>query len=345
YSTIGGNIATNAGGLRGAKYGVTRDYVVALEGYLPTGEPVKWGRPLRKDASGFNLRDLWVGSEGMLGVVTKATLRLLPEPAARRTALAAFSNEAAALDTVREILRSRLMPSVLEFLDRQSVACAERFVGETMMPGFPEASLLLIELDGHPAQVAEDGERLAGLLEPAAAAVTFAQSPDEAEALWRARRKCSPAMFEMGNTKLNEDIVVPPGAYHELIAATLAIKAATGLATPTFGHAADGNFHVHIMYDHGNADQERAAAEALHQLMEKVVALGGTISGEHGIGLAKSPFLRLQHSEAELGAMQRIKAALDPNNVLNPDKVFAPFPLWEQPRDWTIVFPWDHRHS
>lgn len=344
YATIGGNIATNAGGLRGAKYGVTRDYVVALEGFLPTGEPVKWGLPLRKFASGFNLRDLWIGSEGMLGVITKAVLKLCREPESRWTALAVFARESEALKAVRVLLRAGLIPAVLEFLDRQSVECAERFVGEPMAPGHPGASLLLIELDGHPGEVERDAARLQAVLKGRAKSLTAAATEAEAEGLWRARRKCSPAMFQMGNTKLNEDVVVPPDAYLALIEATLAIKAATGLATPTFGHAADGNFHVHIMYDHGDPAQESAAADALQRLMEKVVALGGSITGEHGIGLAKTPFFRLQHSEAEIAAMRRIKAALDPHNILNPDKLFTPCKLWEHPRERETVFPWEQRH-
>ncbi len=344
YCTIGGNIATNAGGLRGAKYGVTRDYVVALRGFLPTGEAVRWGLPLRKYASGFNLRDLWIGSEGMLGVITEAVLKLRRLPAARWTALAIFPHEATALGAARAILRAGVIPSVLEFLDRQSVGCAERFTGRSLSGGLPSAALLLVELDGHPAEVAEDADRLLDLLQDRAADLQVARDPAAAEALWHARRTCSPAMFALGDTKLNEDVVVPPDAYGPLLEATLAIKEATGLATPTFGHVADGNFHVHIMYNHADTAQTTAAVKALHQLMERVVALGGAITGEHGIGLAKSPFFRLQHLPAEIAAMQRIKAALDPANILNPDKLFTPLPLWEHPRDRTTQLPWDKRH-
>lgn len=147
----------------------------------------------------------------------------------------------------------------------------------------------------------------------------------------------------MGDTKLNEDIVVPVSSYQALIRYTLELKKKTGLATPTFGHVADGNFHVHLMYNHGDPDQCARAEAGLQMLMEKVVALGGAITGEHGIGLAKSPFMALQHTPAEIAAMQRVKAALDPNGILNPGKMFEPFTMWRHPRDYAHVFPWDHR--
>jgi len=343
YCTIGGNIATNAGGLRGAKYGVTRDYVLQLEGFLPTGEPVRWGAPLKKFASGLNLRDLWIGSEGMLGVITRATLKLVPKPADRWTGLAAFKTETQALRLVKTLLRARLVPSILEFLDRQTVDCAQRRRGEPFFPEAAECALLLIELDGHPAVVDEDRRKVLSLLDGKALATAHTSEASAAESLWEARRTCSQAMFQMGDTKLNEDIVVPVSSYEALIRYTLELKKTTGLATPTFGHVADGNFHVHLMYDHGDEDQCRRAEQGLQLLMEKVVELGGAITGEHGIGLAKSPFLELQHTKAEISAMKRVKDALDPNHILNPGKIFEPFVMWRHPRahDWT--FPWDHR--
>ncbi|WP_269540031.1 FAD-binding oxidoreductase [Cerasicoccus fimbriatus] len=343
HCTIGGNIATNAGGLRGAKYGVTRDYVYELEGFLPTGEPVRWGAPLKKFASGLNLRDLWIGSEGMLGVVTRATLKLIPKPAARWTCLAAFQNETQALRAVKKLLGLRVVPSILEFLDRQSVDCAQRRRGGPFFPKLPHCSLLLLELDGHPAAVRETKKVVQTLFTERALASRHTSDPEKAESLWEARRTCSQAMFQMGDTKLNEDIVVPVQSYEALIRYTLELKKQTGLATPTFGHVADGNFHVHLMYDHGDPDQCAQAERGLQLLMEKVVELGGAITGEHGIGLAKSPFMHLQHSKAEIAAMKRIKDALDPNGILNPGKMFEEFTMWRHERDYSWTFPWDHQ--
>lgn len=341
YATIGGSLATNAGGLRGAKYGVTRDYVLSLEGHLPTGEFVRWGLPLRKYASGFNLRDLWIGAEGMLGVITQASLRLLPKPQTRWTALATFRDHHAALLVVRELLSARLQPAILEFLDAQTVTCTERKAGQPFFASNPNSPALLMECDGHPAVVAESRDSALQILNAHAVAVRETSDADTAEQLWAIRRTCSQAMFQMGDTKLNEDVVVPVDAYTALIDLTLALRERYALATPTFGHVGDGNFHVHIMYDHQDAEQCRRAVAGIQELMTAVVAMGGAITGEHGIGLSKSSFLQLQHSPAEIETMQRIKMALDPNQVLNPDKIFTPTPVWELKRDRQHRLPWD----
>lgn len=351
FATIGGTIACNAGGMRGAKYGVTRDYVMGLEGFLPTGEFVRWGADLRKFAAGYNLRDLWIGSEGMLGIVTGAVLKLVPKPQSRATLLATFKNEAHALDAVKSILTQRIVPSVLEFLDRQTVECtlrAEAAKGDSLLAGILNTTipakapaLLLIELDGHPAQVAEDKARLSLALSKNLISLREATDENQTAHLWAIRRRCSRAMFQMGDSKLNEDVVVPLRAQKELLRYTLRLKKETGLATPTFGHAADGNFHVHLMYNRGDPTQCKAAERGVQLLMEKVVSLGGAITGEHGIGLAKSAFLRLQHSPAEIATMLRIKKALDPNGILNPGKIFEPFPVWKH-TPVKVHLPWDN---
>lgn len=341
YSTIGGNLATNAGGLRGAKYGVTRDYVYALEGFLPTGEAVTWGAPLKKFASGYNIRDLWIGSEGTLGVITRATLKLVPRPAARWTGLLAYRNEGQALRTALKLMKARVVPAIMEFLDCQTVDCVVQQTGRPIVPKHPRAALLLIELDGHPQAVADERVIIEKLAKESNALYSEStDDPVEAERLWQARRLCSQAMFQHGDTKLNEDIVVPPKSYLPLLKYTLQLKKETGLATPTFGHVADGNFHVHLMYDREDAKQAKAAERGVQQLMEKVVALGGVITGEHGIGLAKSSFLQLQHNSAEITAMQSLKKALDPQGILNPGKIFEPFQVWEHPRDYAMKLPW-----
>jgi glycolate oxidase len=341
YCTIGGNLALNAGGLRGAKYGVTRDYVMAIEGFLPTGEKVRWGAPLRKFASGYNLRDLWIGGGGTLGVITGATLRLVPRPAARHTLLAAFPNEDAALRAVLVIMRARLVPSICEFLDRPTVLCTERKWGRAVFPKFPGASLLLLEVDGSVSEVAAQKKSLARLLRQSGAhALRDTGDPAEAEKLWQVRRTCSQAMFQMGDAKLNEDVVVPPRAYVALLKYSRDLARATGLATPTYGHAMDGNFHVHLMYHRADPRECRRAEKGVAALMKKVIALGGAITGEHGIGLAKSPFLRLQHSPAEIGAMQAVKKALDPRGILHPGQIFEPVSVWKQPHV-KVRLPWD----
>lgn len=342
YCTIGGNIACNAGGMHGGKYGVTRDFVIALRGFLPTGEYVEWGTATKKFSAGFNLRDLWIGSEGMLGVVTGAVLKLIPSPETRWTLLAAFSGEVAALRAARILFRQRIQPAICEFLDRESVVCAERATGATLFPGSEGRPLILLEVAGGEAEVA--ALRQAVLIWASAHAVTHreASSRDEAEALWAVRRKCSGAMFELGDTKLNEDVVLPMRNYEGFARFLSRLKRGSRLPIPTFGHLADGNLHVNIMFHRADADESRRAEQSVQTLMETVVAMGGAISGEHGIGLAKTPFLRLQHRPAQMKAMQAVKRALDPRGILNPGKMFDVVRIWRYPR-LQVELPWDHR--
>ncbi len=342
YSTIGGNIACNAGGMRCVKYGVTRDYVVALNGFFADGEPATLGLPLKKYVSGFNLRDLWIGSEGTLGVITSATLRLVSLPKKRWAGMFAFRTERAALRAVAGLLKAGVQPSILEFLDRQTVACAEDYSGGALFPGHSRSSLLLIELDGTVAEVRVQRTALFEYMEGKATGSKEARTPVQAEKLLQVRRTCSQSMYSLADTKLNEDIVVPLDRQADLIAYTLELKKQIGLPTPTYGHAGDGNLHVHIMYNRADADEAKRAREGILLLMKKVVALGGVITGEHGIGLAKAPFMELQHSPAEIAAMRSVKEALDPKGILNPGKIFEPFEVWDhQPVD--VCLPWDHR--
>jgi len=342
YSTIGGNIACNAGGLRCVKYGVTRDYVLGLEGFYADGSPFKLGLALKKYVSGLNLRDLLIGSEGTLGVITAATLKLIPKPQKRWTGMFAFKSEAAALKAVVALFDAGLNPSILEFLDRQSVSCAERYTGHLIFDDCPRASILLIEVDGRPAEVREQRSRLLEFMESRALAHREARTDAKAEALWQVRRTCSQSMFSIADTKLNEDVVVPIQKQAELIRYTIALKKEIGLATPTFGHAGDGNLHVHIMYDRSNAADAVKAKLGIKKLMQKVVDLGGVITGEHGVGLAKAPFMELQHSKAEIAAMRAVKDALDPKGILNPGKIFEPFEVWDH-KPVQVKLPWDHR--
>jgi glycolate oxidase len=342
YCTIGGNIACNAGGMHGGKYGVTRDFVLALKGFLPTGELVEWGTPTKKFSAGFNLRDLWIGSEGMLGLITEATLKLIPLPAARWTLLTAFADEVTAFRAVRALFAQRVQPAICEFLDGYSVQCAERATKTPVFPGQAGRPVVLLELAGTMSEVEDLKFDVLAWAHQHAVAVKEARDRTEAESLWAVRRKCSGAMFELGDAKLNEDVVVPMRAYEKFARFLDRLRRESKLAIPTFGHLGDGNLHVNIMYHAADAAECRAAEHAVQQLMEEVVALGGAISGEHGIGLAKTPFLRVQHSPAQVRAMLAVKHALDPRGILNPGKMFDVFKVWKHPRV-VVKLPWDHK--
>jgi len=342
YCTIGGNIACNAGGMHGGKYGVTRDFIVALRGFLPTGEYVEWGTATKKYSAGFNMRDLWIGSEGMLGVVTGAVLKLIPLPAERWTLLTSFPDEAHALKAALALFRSRVQPAICEFLDRESVLCAERATKQSVFEGQAGRPVILLELAGSKFEVQEQSVAVLAWAKAHATAHRVAANREEAEQLWAVRRKCSGAMFELGDAKLNEDIVIPMRSYVKFARFLKKLKRESGLHVPTFGHLADGNLHVNIMYHRADADETRAAEKAVQQLMKTVVALGGAISGEHGIGLAKTPFLRIQHSPAQVRAMQAVKIALDPKGILNPGKMFDVFHVWKHSKI-DVKLPWDHK--
>jgi glycolate oxidase len=341
YCTIGGNVACNAGGMHGGKYGVTRDYVIALKGFLPTGEWVEWGTATKKFSAGFNLRDLWIGSEGLLGIVTDAVLKLIPLPSTRWTLLTSFADEVTALSAARELFARRVQPAVCEFLDRYSVQCAERATGQSVFAGQAGRPVILFELAGSPGEVAGQKRELLACARRTATAFREARDRASAEQLWAVRRKCSSAMFELGDAKLNEDIVIPMRQYERFARFLDRLRRESGLPIPTFGHLADGNLHVNIMYHREKPAECRAAEAAVQRLMETVVAYGGAISGEHGIGLAKTPFFRLQHSEAQVNAMLAVKHALDPKGILNPGKMFEVFQIWKHPRV-DVHLPWDH---
>jgi len=342
YCTIGGNIACNAGGMRCAKYGVTRDYVLGLEGYLPNGEKVSWGGEYKKFATGYNIRDLWIGSEGTLGVVTKAVLRLVPKPEKKWTQVIAFKNEIVAVEAIQAMLGAGMAPSILEFLDRHSVYCAEEIGGIRLFKGVSGKPLILLEFDGPASELKKNVSLARAWAKRWGLESLEAKNQRQAEALWEVRRKFSGAMFALGDSKLNEDIVVPLESQAKFARFLDTLIKKSKLPIATFGHAADGNFHVNIMYHRANADEKKRAKMAVAMLMEKVVALGGTISGEHGIGLAKTPFMKVARSEAEIGAMRAIKKALDPNNILNPGKLFEVYEVWDHQPE-IVNLPWDKK--
>ena len=340
FCTIGGNIACNAGGLRCVKYGVTRDYVLALSGYLPTGQFVRWGRATRKFATGYNLRDLWIGSEGTLGVVTEITLRLILDVPERLTFLAAFTDDQAALAAPLAISKLGVRPSILEYMDQWTIDCLQKYVGEEVFTGVQPRPMLLIELDGTKESLEPESLLIEKWLQEEAIEFRKANNEDEAEKLWEVRRQGSSSMKKLATTKLNEDIVVPLDRQIELVKFVDSLRTNYQLNIGVFGHCGDGNLHVNFMYDEDNEEETGRAVEALHQLMEKVVSLDGAISGEHGVGLAKTPFVRNQFNQAEWNTMLAVKKTLDPKGILNPGKIFDVFKPWEEKKE-KVILSWE----
>jgi glycolate oxidase len=320
-STIGGNVAENSGGLRGLKYGVTRNYVMGLEVVLPSGEVLWTGNKCVKDVAGYSMRDLFIGSEGTLGVITKVLLRLIPKPAAKKTMVATFDQMDRAAQTVSAIIAAQIIPCTLEFLDRTTIHCVEDFA-KVGLPLNCEA-LLLMETDGHPAVVAEeaaDMERIAR--ENGALEVRVAKDEAEATRLATARRSAFSALARVAPTTILEDATVPRSELARMIRFVEAVAKKYKLRIGTFGHMGDGNLHPTFLTDERNKDEMHRVEEAFKEIFAEAVRLGGTITGEHGIGLAKKAFLPKFVGEAQLRVMRELRRALDPNGILNPGKMF-----------------------
>jgi glycolate oxidase len=323
FSTLGGNVAMCSGGPRAVKYGVTRDYVLGLEVVLPTGSVIRTGGRTMKGVVGYDLTRLMVGSEGTLGLFTEIILRLIPAPEGVRTLLAAFPKIDGAARAVCEIMRHRIIPSTLELMDQATVHAVENH----MRIGLPmdAEALLLIEVDGRESLLDEDAERIQAVCEGCGATqVEIARSPSDRDRLWQARRAISPALGRIRPGKINEDIVVPRTNIPELIRFISDLGRKHDLTIVGFGHAGDGNIHTNIMLDRKNVNEVRRAEKAVEELFRTVLALGGTLSGEHGIGIAKSPFFRWEVGPESFEAMWAIKQALDPLDILNPGKMFLP---------------------
>ncbi|MFQ5480727.1 MAG: FAD-binding oxidoreductase [Thermodesulfobacteriota bacterium] len=322
FSTIGGNIAENAGGPSAVKYGVTRDYILGLEAVLPTGEIIRTGTKTMKGVVGYDLTRLLAGSEGTLGVVTEATLRLLPMPEAKQTLLALFPGLEAAADTVSKITGSGIIPATLELMDPESVKCASEYTGSTL----PEdSSLLLIELDGAAESVAKDSARITEIARKGGAGeVRSAFEKKEVKDLWKTRRAMSAALFRLRPDKINEDVVVPRARIADLIRGLKDIRDSSGLLIVSFGHAGDGNIHVNIMYDKTDANEAEAAEKAVTEVFRLTLGLGGTISGEHGVGTSKAKYIGMELQPEMLTLMKSIKKVFDPRGILNPGKIFPP---------------------
>ncbi|MFQ5585388.1 MAG: FAD-binding oxidoreductase [Thermodesulfobacteriota bacterium] len=321
FCTIGGNIAECAGGPRAVKYGVTRDYILSLEVVLPTGEIIETGVRTLKGVVGYDLTRLMVGSEGTLGVVTQATVRLLPLPEAVKTMLAVFRDLSDAGRAVASIMNSKILPSALELMDMVSIRCVE----ESLNLGIPEAAeaILLIELDGEEGLVERQSEAVKGLCtERNAVSVKVAEGKMEVRELWRVRRAIPPALIKIKPDKINEDVVVPRSRILDLITGVQGIAKEKKLTIASFGHAGDGNIHVNVMVDRGDPDEARRGKEAVEEVFKLTIDLGGTISGEHGVGTAKAPYIGMELKPPAIDVMRRIKKTLDPKGVLNPGKIF-----------------------
>lgn len=319
FSSIGGNLACNAGGPRAVKYGACRDNVLALDAVAGNGALLRCGSRTTKGATGYDLTRFLVGSEGTLAIITQATLRLTPLPETVRTLRALYRDVAAAAAAVARIMRQPATPCALEFMDGEALRLA-REIGGADIP--PAGALLMIEVDGSAAAIqsavdaVSQAARGDGLI-----ALDAAGSAVEVQKLWAARKALSPALRSIAPKKINEDVVVPVSRVPALVAAVADISRRSGIPIVTFGHAGNGNLHVNLMFDPANASQAQNAPGALAEVFDSVIALGGTLSGEHGIGIAKRPFMRKAISPATLAMMQAIKSQFDPDGILNPGKL------------------------
>jgi len=320
-STIGGNVAENSGGLRGLKYGVTRDYVMGLEVVLPTGEIIWLGNKCVKDVAGYSMKDLFIGSEGTLGIITTVLLKLLPKPKSRRTMLALYDSMEAAAETISAIIAAKIIPCTLEFLDKMTIGCVEDFA-KIGLPTNVEA-VVLMETDGHPAAVEEEANLMMDLARKhGAREVKMAADEAEGARLASARRSAFSALARVKPTTILEDVTVPRSTLAGMVKFINAVAAKHQLMIGTFGHMGDGNLHPTFLTDERNTEEMHRVELALDEIVEETLRLGGTVTGEHGVGLAKKQFLRRQLGEGSYALMRTVKQALDPMGLLNPGKIF-----------------------
>ncbi|MEE8588116.1 MAG: FAD-linked oxidase C-terminal domain-containing protein [Sulfurimonadaceae bacterium] len=321
YSTIGGNVNENAGGMRAAKYGITKDYVMAIRAVLPNGDIIKAGKRTIKDVAGYNIAGILIASEGTLAVTTEVTLKLLSKPKMTKTAMGIFDSVNSAMEAVYKTMASGVTPVAMEFLDNKTI----RAVEQTYNKGLPvEAGAILVtdvdgnlesDLDFQLAQI----EKV--FRENGCDDFVIAQSEEEAADLWFARRRASQALSVYGSKKINEDVTVPRAVLPQLLKEFDKIAEKYNINIPCFGHTGDGNVHTNVMVDGKDPEQVKIGYEAIEEVFQATIDLGGTLSGEHGIGLAKAPYMNMAFTDEEMNLFKTIKKAFDPNNILNPNKM------------------------
>lgn len=320
-STIGGNLAENSGGPRGLKYGVTKDYVIGLEVITPEGEIIQTGGRTVKNVTGYDLTKLIVGSEGTLGIITKAILRLIPKPPATASLMAEFLNLVDAGRAISKILSSGILPSKMELMDRASIVAVENY--QPMGLPVDAEAIILLELDGHPLALQDEIVKAEQLcLSVGANRVKRPKDSHEKEEIWKARKLVSPAIVRIKPTKISEDATVPRSRIPKMCERLQQIKEKYQIYLVVFGHAGDGNLHPNIICDKNDEEEMARVEKAVAEIFTAAIELGGTLSGEHGIGTMKAPFMEMELGKAGLDMMKRIKEAWDPNNIMNPGKIF-----------------------
>jgi len=323
YSTLGGNVSENAGGMRAAKYGITKDYVVALRAVLPNGEIITAGKKTIKDVAGYNTAGILIASEGTLAIITEITLKLIPKPKFKKTYMGVFPDVNKAMNAVFKSLAAGANPVAMEFLDALVIKALKQKFPQVELPE-NAGGILVGDVDG--TSMAQVDAELETLKDSFAqnGSIGFIEAKDDAHAssLWFARRNASPATMIYGTKKLNEDISVPRSKLPEALDAIYAIGEKYGFNVPCFGHAGDGNIHVNVMVkDKTNEKEMHDGHKAIEEIFQMVCDMGGTLSGEHGIGLSKAPFMNIAFNDAEIELFKSIKKAFDPNNILNPHKM------------------------
>jgi glycolate oxidase len=320
-ATMGGSVAECAGGLRGMKYGVTKDYVMALEVVLPTGEIINTGAKTLKSVTGYDLTKLFVGSEGTLGIFTKIVVKLIPPPEKVVTIRAYFRSIKETADTVSAIIAAKIVPRALEFVDDKSIKAVSVYIGFSVPEG--TEALLLMEVDGSDETVQKDAQKIIEICNANNAfEVERANTEEEKDLLWSIRRSVSPALYAISSGKVSEDICVPRSKITQMLESIGEIGKKYDFTIANFGHAGDGNIHVNILVEPSVSGEIERAEKAVKEIFTKVVELGGTLSGEHGIGNTKSKYLSLEIGAVEMQIMKNIKKLFDPNDILNPGKIF-----------------------